>query len=97
MKIKVNEEEVSAVIRSNDPRLKGKSIYVDTNIIIRSGDVFVTESPGFYYLNDGVGKIDESYFIPTKKKKLIQSDKGIQVEFKVRGWGEMFPAEIVVK
>jgi len=95
--LNVEGEDVTAAIRSTDPRIDGKELFLDVEMFIKSGDVLIKKDFDYFYLTDGIGKIDTSFYISRDNKKLIQPEKGISVTFKLRGWGELYPGSFSYK
>ena len=95
--VKVDGEDITAALRSQDERIKGKTLYIDSIIDVFSGETKVTESSEFFYLTDGIGKIDTSLWIPSEDEKKINPNKGIEIKIRILGWGEMFPGVVQQK
>jgi hypothetical protein len=95
--LKVDGEDITAALRSQDERIKGKTLYLDSMIDVFSGETKITESSEFFYLTDGIGKIDTILWIPSEDKKKINPNKGIEIKIRILGWGEMFPGVVQQK
>lgn len=95
--IKVDGEDVSAVIRALDKRVKGKTVYLDAVMDVYSGETKVTEISEFLYVTDGIGKIDTSLWLCSEAERKVDPTKEISVKIRLLGWGEMFPGIIQQK
>lgn len=89
-----SDYKVTAIIRTTDERLRGKSVLLDVQMTLLSGDVEVKSYPIFLGVDDGVGQIDEMFFLsPSEELKMVPS-RPVSVRWDVRGWTELFPAVI---
>jgi len=95
--LKVHGKDVSAVIRTLDERVKGKTVYLDAVFDVFSGETKVTESAEYLYVTDGIGKIDTSLWLSSESERKIDQSKGIEIKIRLIGWGEMFPGSIEQK
>lgn len=92
--LKVKDTKITATIRSIDDRIKGKTIYMDVSLVIKSGDTFIKESSDYFLVSDGLGKVETEFWLSSEEKNKIVPIKGVQVEIVLQGWGEMFPGVI---
>lgn len=95
--MKVDGEDVSAVIRALDGRIKGRTVYLDAVMDVYSGETKVTENSEFLRVTDGIGKIDTSLWLSSEAERKVDPSKGISIKIRLLGWFEMFPGVIQQK
>jgi type VI secretion system protein VasI len=90
--ITLEEDVLSAVIRCSDERIAKQHVFAMLKISLKNGEVIIKETEYYAEIDDGIGKIEVSFWFSSDEKLDLDRSNGISVSIDVVGWHLYFPA-----